>query len=118
VFRTGGERHPASWPHGTPTRILRRLFKARTASPSTFATGSIRSHLSLAVSSNLRWADARSREVSIANAWAFEAELLAGDDRKAARLTFDDHGRPFVALDVKDKATNGFLLKRLERDSE
>lgn len=23
-----------------------------------------------------------------------------------------------VALDVKDKATNGFLLKRLERDSE
>jgi hypothetical protein len=45
-------------------------------------------------------------------------ELLAEGDRKAKGLTFDDHGRPLVSLDLKDRATNGCLLERLARDSE
>jgi hypothetical protein len=54
-------------------------------------------------------ADARGgEEVSFTNAWALDEELLAEGDRKAEGLTFDDHGSPLVALDVKDRVTNGF----------
>jgi SdiA-regulated len=63
-------------------------------------------------------ADPAEATISIDFAWALPDELRAEGDSKAEGLTFDDQGRPLVALDVKDKAMNGFLLERLERGGE
>jgi hypothetical protein len=61
-------------------------------------------------------ADARNGRLSIAHLWQLPGELQAGSDRRAEGLAFDDQGRPLVALDVKDKEENTFLLEPLERD--
>jgi hypothetical protein len=62
-------------------------------------------------------ADARSGRLSIAHLWQLPGELQAGNDRRAEGLTFDDQGRPLVAIDVKDRKENTFMLESLERDS-
>lgn len=64
----------------------------------------------------LEAAEARHGRISVTDAWALPEELRANCDRRAEGLTFDDQGRPLVALDVKGSAMNGFLLERLERD--
>lgn len=63
-------------------------------------------------------ADPGDATISIDFAWTLPEELRAEGDGKAEGLTFDDQGRPLVALDVKDKAMNGFLLEPLERSGE
>jgi SdiA-regulated len=60
-------------------------------------------------------ADARNGRLSIAHLWKLPGGLQAGNDRRAEGLTFDDRGRPLVALDVKDRTENTFLLESLER---
>jgi hypothetical protein len=61
--------------------------------------------------------DVRNRRLSIAHLWQLPGELQAGHDRHAEGLTFDDQGRPLVALDVKGRKANTFLLEALERDN-
>ena len=56
---------------------------------------------------------ANDEKISITDAWAIEQG--ADRDRKLEGLTFDDQGRPIVALDLKGSANNAFLLERLER---
>jgi SdiA-regulated len=62
-------------------------------------------------------ANARNGRLSIADLWQLPSELQAGNDRRAEGLAFDDRGRPIIALDVKDKEENTFLLESLERDN-
>jgi hypothetical protein len=62
-------------------------------------------------------ASARNGRLSIAHLWQLPGELQTGSDRRAEGLAFDDQGRPLVALDVKDRKENTFLLESLERDN-
>jgi uncharacterized protein YjiK len=52
--------------------------------------------------------------ITIDRSWALPEEIGAGGKRKAEGLTFDDQGRPLVALDAKDSDANTFVLESLD----